>query len=620
MKTFCSLTCLSLISALSLSAQVYTPPGGSGPTPTPAPAASSQKSSSGYSSSDQSKSLLGNEVPFLDATQETITFNGRTWPLGDTRLLAARYEKYLNELEDKSEEFQDYRKLIKLLIREVSPMTPGNSYDKLKKSTRIMQRASEFEMDAGLCNTIINAVHTACLSQQDVSFKKQSMDGLNEEYDRISRKLRLIEDRRDMKNVQDVKDAANKPKQQSIEFRLLEKRLAEIDVMKKKYETEASISSVQSKILYQALLVQLFLQRRFEHALIAAQLYNIIFKDGDSQLKVEKGSDAAKVFGETLGLPPTVSTIESLSQEIIKDTERAVGAIHLMIEKKQLTNANKRLSEAYFMGEYLEPIRTFSLSKKQDLYIYTKDLFALVNAVDAKDFTRANELLESLKASSKDFDPAKPSSYIEGMTRASDMNLVTAQKAMLDGDEAKAQESIKEAMLIWPKNPKLKDVDKTVVASSELVVAKKEFERLLKEENYRQIFKEQYRFAPIVQSDDVLKDAFEQIIKNTLEIEKSIAKAREFSNMGQPYAAWEELRLMRSKKVFSTDPELGKQLEELTPRVSDLASALDTAQRLEGDQEVGSSLTWYIKARNIYPNSKYANEGIERLMKRVFPN
>jgi hypothetical protein len=114
-----------------------------------------------------------------------------------------------------------------------------------------------------------------------------------------------------------------------------------------------------------------------------------------------------------------------------------------------------------------------------------------------------------------------------------------------------------------------------------------------------------------------LEDAFKQVISNIALIETAIAKATEFSKLGQDYAAWEELRSMRDNPTFSQDPQLGKQLEDLTARVSDLTKPLDQARRLEEAGETGSALAWYLKARQAYPNSKFAKDGIDRIVAKV---
>ena len=50
------------------------------------------------------------------------------------------------------------------------------------------------------------------------------------------------------------------------------------------------LSEVTSKIQFQALIIQMFMQRRFEHAVIACRFYPNLFKDGDSMLQLDKDS------------------------------------------------------------------------------------------------------------------------------------------------------------------------------------------------------------------------------------------------------------------------------------------------------------------------------------------
>ena len=49
------------------------------------------------------------------------------------------------------------------------------------------------------------------------------------------------------------------------------------------------VSEVQAKIEFQALILQLAVQRRFEHVVIATDMYNRLFRDGDSSLTVQGG-------------------------------------------------------------------------------------------------------------------------------------------------------------------------------------------------------------------------------------------------------------------------------------------------------------------------------------------
>lgn len=617
-----------LLGGLSIAgAQVYTPPANNnnnrGNVPPPPPRSSQNQNSS----NNNDGSLYGNEIPFLDPGQETISVAGRTFPIADTRLLSARYEKYLNEPADDTEPFKEYRKLLNTIGKTISPLAGGEPQDKLRKAVMMLPKAALYEGDADQSTALTNAIHTAYISKADVRDKKKAMEELNEEKRRTIYNMSIIEKRKNLgnasgRNIKEKGSKANNTSQQArqndVEYDYMGKRLLEIEALKKKYEGEGALSVIQSKLMYQSQLVHFALQRRFEHARIGCYAYNIIFRDGDSKLKLEKGSDASKVFGETVGMPPTVSTVETFANEAIRDTDRAVDSVRLLLKNKRLTAANKRLSEAYFVGEFLEPIRTFPLEDKQVLFSYIQDMRSLKSAMEGRDFQTARELVTRLKEVSIDFDSSVVTPLIEMAVQASNLHLMNAQQAMLKKDPEKAQLEVREAINIWPMNPMMKDLQNTLTQSSEVVIAKNDFERLLQEENYRQIFKDQYRFAPAIAGDAVLEDAFKQIITNITKIEASIGKANEFAKMGQYAAAWEELKRMHDQKTFSKDPELGNEIVRLSPHVSELARALENAKEREGRGEAGSALYWYIKARSLYPGSKYASEGIERLTTAIF--
>jgi hypothetical protein len=155
--------------------------------------------------------------------------------------------------------------------------------------------------------------------------------------------------------------------------------------------------------------------------------------------------------------------------------------------------------------------------------------------------------------------------------------------------------------------------------SSGLVTARNDFDRLLSEGNFREIARRQYEIAPVIQGDASREDAFKQIMTNLTKIEAALGKASEFSKMGQDYAAWEQLAELREQ--FPDDPKLGRELELLAPKVADFTRALDKANQFEKrtPKQVGSALSWYLKARSIYPQSNLADAGAKRLANEILP-
>lgn len=612
---------LVLLSSAAAFAQVYTPP--APPSPIPGGQQGGETKPNSYAGQDkpESKSIYGNELPFIDPHDETITLNGKSWSMGDNRLIAARFEKYLNEPEDSSEEATAYRAIIKKLLDLLSPRNIPNNI--VSQAVGLLTQAAAYPGDAQLSDTLTQVIYTSHLSKSGRNAKKEAISELEAENARIVRAMSLLYDKIQLSgpnaNTRGKPGENRNNRISDPRYINYGKRLVEIEALKKKYEGETIVSLAEAKIHYQAALVQFFMQRRFEHVVIGARLYNYIFNDGNSRLSIKQGSDADKLFSDSFGMPPTVATLDALASEAIRDCNRHMEAVQYLLDKKELVGASKRLSEAFMLGEFLPPVTTFPRTEKRRVQEFLRTSYKLISAIDAKDYAGAQELVKRLKTEAEDFDAVKAETAIAAYTRASDMHLFNAQQAFMEGDKERGETEVKQAIEIWPRNPKLDELNKTLLNTNQIILAKQDFQRFLSEGNFRQIYREQYRFAPVVQGDAEMEDAFTQIIRNITRIEMSIEKAKEFSKMGQDYAAWEELKQLRDDKTFSQDPELGKQIEDLVPRVSELTSALDKARRLEEMQETGSALAWYIKARHVYPNSKFAKSGIDRLLDEVLP-
>jgi hypothetical protein len=314
-----------------------------------------------------------------------------------------------------------------------------------------------------------------------------------------------------------------------------------------------------------------------------------------------------------------VASLDSLANEAIREVSKYIEAFNLLLSRDELHSASQRLMEAYAIGEYLGPVATLPLEKKRRVSTYVRDLYELYGALQARDYVRAKTLSDQLKSAAKDYPSSKVDSVIAGYTLASDLAIEQAKAQLMSGDSDKASTKIKEAASIWPTNPKLDEFRALVNTSSVLITARNDFDRLLAEGNYREIAKRQYEFAPAIQGDSTRENAFKQIMQNLQRIEAAIGKASEFSKIEQNYSAWEQLAEIREQ--FPDDPRLGRELELLAPKVADFTLALDKARQFENrtPKQVGSSLTWFLKARSIHPQSEQAEQGIERLLDEVLP-
>ena len=605
-------------------AQVYTPP----PAEKPAPAVTPTDTAPAAEKKPSAAGPLGQEIPLLDPAAETITVGGVAIPLGDNRLLKARFEKYLNQPPESDEAAAKYRETIAKILSTISPFRSGGP--DLYAAFTQLPGASAYPGDANLCGSLAESIYMAMLAKQDVNGLKKLNLSIEEEKKAIilegDWKARHERDK-DLGEAADIKE--KKPKSQpatnpgagvnSLKYADTLRRIAEIEALKKANIVRTEAGTIRTKAQYQVSMIQWFVQRRYEHVLMAARFYNQIWKDGDATLRVDKDSDVSKLFSESVGVSPTVASLDSLSNEAIRETSKYIEAFDLMLSRNELHNASQRLMEAYALGEYLAPVATLSLEKKRRIAEYVRDLHELYGTLQAHDYTKTIELADRLKSAAKDFPSSKVDSAIAAYTLASDLAIEEAKGHLLAKESDKAAQKIQAAAEIWPTNPKLKEFRNLVSNSGGLILIRNDFDRLLSEGNFREVARRQYEIAPAIQGDATREDAFKQIMTNLTKIETALGKASEFSKMSQDYAAWEQLAKMRED--FPDDPKLGRELELLAPKVADFTRALDKARQFENrtPKQIGSALSWYLKARSIYPQSNLADAGAKRLTHEILP-
>ena len=604
--------------------QVYTPPAAqppsaqkSTPTDTAAPPAKEKSNAS----------PLGNEIPMLDPAAETITVGGVAIPLGDNRLLKARFEKYLSQPPEKDEAAAKYRATVTEILNTISPFKTGGP--DLYGAFRLLPTAASYPGDANLCGSLAESIYMAMLSKQDINGLAKLNKSIEEEKGSIIASGDWAARHEKDSMMVEAKDTKGKSKgttgtaqtpgtgNNSLKYADTLRRIAEIEVLKKANIARTEAQTLRTKAQYQVSMVQWFVQRRYEHVLMAARFYNQIWKDGDTTLRIDKNSDVSKLFSESVGVSPTVASLDSLSNEAIREVGKYVEAFDLMLSRNELHSATQRLMEAYALGEYLGPVATLSYDKKQRIAAYARDLNELYGTLQARDYTKTKELADRLKAAAKDFPSSKVDSAIAAYTLASDLAIEEAKAHLLAKENDKAAEKIKAATEIWPTNPKLSEFRAMISGASTMVTARNDFDRLLSEGNFREIAKRQYEIAPTIQGDAKREDAFKQIMTNLMKIEAALGKAAEFGKVGQNYAAWEQLAELREQ--FPDDPKLGRELELLAPKVADFTLALDKAKQFENrtPKQTGSALSWYLKARNIYPQSNLADTGSKRLINEI---
>lgn len=610
-----------------LSAQVYKPPtaspgtGGGG-------TGGNNTTIINRQPAQQNRQVAGNDVPWLDPSNNVFMFDGKQFNIQDNQVFRARYEKYLNAAEANSEVDLAYRRAIRSVLDALSPHQKPD----LTAAVANLQYAAEFPQDARLSESLANAIYRVWLAKKSV-FELQQ---INRDLDDRRRQLdwnfdawkqpsamqqgprRTGQNNQGNQQQQQQTNQVTNPANAGHVSRYVQ-RIAEVEAQRVANKAKMELSEIEAKLEFQGLIVQLFLQRRFEHVIMAARLYTEFFQDGSGRLQFEEGSDVEKGFAKSIGFNPTIATLDSFANEAIRDVDQAVESFGFLLQQSEIDGANRQLQQAFVMGEYLPSVQNVARDGKRQVLEYAKNGFQLVNAMEVKDYALAEELVTRMRQQARDFDHSKPTAAIEAAKLASTMRIRSAKNAALKGDDAAYEENIKAAAEIWPTNPELKAQFTLIADAGDIQEqAKIEFDRLLSTQSYRQIFDNKARFTAATVDDADRQKALEQIVNNILEIETAMKQAEGFAKAGNAHMAWELIE--GTFRKFPDDVPLSAMRSDLSTEVAEFVKALKMADNLEKRDQTGSALSWFLKSKRMYPQSQYAQEGIDRLVSKILPD
>jgi len=580
--------------------------------PQPAPARPAASPSAG-------PKFLGSDVPIFDPSSEIVTWDGHNWNLNNNRIFEARFEKYLNAPAETSAQAQAYQKILDTILAKLAP----ENLDGVDGAFRLLARASNYEMDAHLCDALADAIYSVWRAQDASQRLVQANVALEQERKANEWNAQVASQQTKLEGAPPSKDA-NAAAEWAKEHQLTRDmamqpyttRLTEILATIKANQAKKELTLLEAKIEFQALFVQLFLQRRFQHVLIGTRFYRDIFSSGESKLEV--GKDTKDLFAKSSGLPPTVGTLDSLAHEAIRDVRESIQSFHFLLQKNELQSASKRLAEAFSVGEFLPEVRTLPRDDKRKVLEFSQKNYQLISAIEVKDYDLASKLVKELDAIAKDFDESKPLAAIETARTVAGMHLAKARNAAVSGDKATLESELKEATEIWPRNPALADVSGLIFSQADVQQkALVDLDQLISQHNNRQIYNDKLRFIAAAALFPNRQEQLKKVLDQMQVIETAIIQAGEIEKRGDYAGAWETV-----EKVYKENPDdskLNQLRANLTTEAADFVRILRTAEQLEGKGEIGSSLAWYLKAQKTYPASEFAQDGIDRLVKRVLP-
>lgn len=247
---------------------------------------------------------LGKDIPYADLASGNLIWDSKAINVYNNQVVRARFEKYLNAPEATSEEDKAYQEIITNVLTMLTPRSATVSLTStdLDKAWQQLPKASKFRQDAHLCDNIATMVYTVWQSKKESDRLMNANVSLQRELEQAQWNLSVSTDKNLTKLPDSHLNAAqadswktDRDFQRQFEQEPLKLRVDEIKQTYQTNRTKNELTKIQAKMEFQTLIIQLFMQRRFQHVLIASRFYRAVFDDGDTTI-----SDL-KAIAEKLG-------------------------------------------------------------------------------------------------------------------------------------------------------------------------------------------------------------------------------------------------------------------------------------------------------------------------------
>ncbi len=579
--------------------------------PPPAEPSRSREESRGESAG------VRNLLDAFDLESGALNWRGKRFDLGDARLVRARFEKYLNAPAATSEDDVAYDAILEQINRRLIGRGDGSEPELLAQAWRMLYEASNFPIDAGLSETLAERVVSFWRTSQkirDLLWENQRLESdlADNEID-----IRIIQskDRKEFIDMTRGKSGSvTPPPSRGYELDPLERQKQ--DTLEELAENRSfeMATRMNQRLEFQSLILQFFTQRRFQHAIIANHFYRYIFADQDTALE---GAEALRgqIFGD-LDVRLTTSTIDAVAKEAIADVGEGIKTVRFLLDRGEVHSASQRLMETFYLGEYLAPVKTLPVAEKRRVLQYLRDLSKLANALESRNFDRASDVLAEISGYAVDFDPGRAEAFIETSRQMSDLSVQRALVAAKRDDMAGVEAALNEAVEIWPTNPSIGEFSRTMLErTDEVDIATSDFDRYLRQKDYRAIFNDRFRFAAALAADKERNGEFLEIMKRMEAIEAAMSQAKELARIGNDFGAWEVLE--RVYREHPDDQELNRMRGDFAVRASEFAFVVSRAERAMSDERIAEALNAYLDAAELYPASYFAQTGRGEAVARI---
>ena len=557
-------------------------------------------------------------LKLFDPQSGNVTWQGKTFGLGESKVQLTRFERYLVTPEANGDADLAYNQTLEEISDTLKGRKGGAVEQRLAAAWQLLYKAADYEGDSRLSETLANSL----ISHWQTNTKVRDILRANKELEKKREQAESNYVRTKDSDRNDVllavrantSPTAAPPPMRDYAASPFQKRLEDAERRIAENERLETTSRLNQKLEFQGMIFQLFAQRRFQHVLIALDFYRYLFPGEQGNL--EGGDGLKKQLLGDIDVKLTTSGIEALTREAVREVDAGNKAVNHLLGKGEIYGASLRLMEVFHLGEFLPVVKTFPIEQKDKLRSSVQGMTELTTALEAKDFDRAAALITEIKAKVPDFDAVKPNAMIVAARQVSTLLIQKAGLSAKTGDMKAAEEAIKGAMEAWPSNPAISTFSAGMEQRADVVdVAAKDFDRLMGNGELRAIFKDRFRFAGALHNDAERGKLFTDVMKRMEQIETALAQSRELERTRNDLGAWEIVE--RAYRVFPDDVQINRARSDLAVKAAAFAALIAKADAEEKAGQRISALLAYLDAKEKYPASYFADDGVARLTEEI---
>ena len=533
--------------------------------------------------------------------------------------LPTDYRSFLSANAGDIEKSAEYYAELKSVLNDLVPNSPykarttSDSSNPLRASEKLA-KLSSYPEDNDISRIISG--HISSLTGGRVDDQRRQLE-INKELQRLAAERKRLEWNLKMSYSPNLVDGRTSSTEDDRNF--IRQQIEDVKAEAQRYEDEKKslshlITTETRKLQFQQFIVELALQQRYIHALVACGFYRSSFKGGDVNLNKEaypsgrptQGGDSQNTSAvSTAGGAPTqlplISTItgmEAFLQSRIRDAIQERESIDNMLRENQLGAAESLLRKMVLTAKYQPELQTIPFQSRQSILQSGRKLRQISDAVNAKDYDEILKLVDSIEANEPLAGMADLKSFANEHPRKALYWARQAELAMKAGDKKTMSSLMDIAIRRAPLNEevaqKIQSIQENAQSNNDLL---EELKRIVSAGDYRTSFERMNEFAPLSQSSNTdfkLKDAYEQLIESEKALRVAIEKTDSLENKGLMPEAWIELNAL--PQPITNDARVLERKNRISAECPKFIKAYQKAINYERENQPAKALAWYLNA------------------------